>query len=78
MNVRFFLSYDNKILKSHFWRKKLMFCQYVRNFAWMSFHNVTKICKPLVAYQIIMHGAISAISLPDTMSHDKNVILLEM
>ena len=32
MNVRFYLSYDIKInLKSHFCRKKLKSCQYVRN-----------------------------------------------
>ena len=31
-NVRFYLSYDIKItLKSHFWRKTLEFCHYVRN-----------------------------------------------
>ena len=48
MNVRFYLSYNVKIiLKSRFGEKMSRFCQIYRMLLLASFCNVTKICKQL-------------------------------
>ena len=39
-----------KLLKMHFSVKTLGFCNIFATLLWASFHNVAKICKPLVVY----------------------------
>ena len=64
MNVRFYLSHDILGVKTS------KICRILRNvITCTSFHNATKICKPLSGLSILMHGVIS---LPDATSSDKD------